>query len=384
MKHRFLFLLLLFTAHFAFSQVHVHLKIQDAPKLHLYDTLFAAGNFSAWVPRDNQYRFTPAKDISDGVQSLDLYLSKGRYEYKITRGSWNSVESTLKGENIPNRELKIAGDTTIILTIAGWKDDFKQTDIQRRHTRSQQVIIMDTAFYMPQLDRSRRIWLYLPKGYNKNKKHYPVVYMQDGQNLFDEFTAGFGEWGVDEYLDSAHNKGLDCILVGVDNGPKRMNEYNPYEFRKFGKPEGEAYIDFLVKTLKPYIDKHFKTLPGKWHTSIAGSSMGGLISMAAVARYPAVFGGAGIFSPAFWTAPEFTTQIKAKASNFNSKLFFYAGVTESEEMLPDMRKIEEILKASSRSKIREITDPEAKHNESAWRKYLPAFFEWILLRSQTR
>jgi len=149
--------------------------------------------------------------------------------------------------------------------------------------------------------------------------------MHDGQNLFDEATSGFGEWGIDEYLDSLFLKGgRESIVVGIYNGSnKRMNEYNPYYFAQFGNGEGKEYVDFLVKTLKPYIDKHFHTFTDKENTFIAGSSMGGIISLYAVIKYPLVFGGAGIFSPAFWTADGIDKDVNLLSSKVNSKLFFY-------------------------------------------------------------
>lgn len=119
----------------------------------------------------------------------------------------------------------------------------------------------------------------------------------------------------------------EVIVVGIDNGlSKRMNEYYPYSFRQYGKGEGDEYVDFLVKNLKPFIDGHYRTLAGKKNTYIAGSSMGGLISLYAVLKYPAVFGGAGIFSPAFCTAPAMDTLTISKAKSINARLFFYAGV----------------------------------------------------------
>ena len=91
------------------------------------------------------------------------------------------------------------------------------------------------------------------------------------------------------------------IVVAIDHGgTKRINEYCPYDMEGFGKGEGDQYLQFLVKTLKPYIDKNYRTKKDKENTYIAGSSMGGLISMYAVLKYPYVFGGAGVFSPAFW------------------------------------------------------------------------------------
>src|SRR6185436_17362584 len=97
--------------------------------------------------------------------------------------------------------------------------------------------------------------LYLPKGYKQSKKRYPVLYMHDGQNLFDDSTSFSGEWKVDETLDLLENP---CIVVGIDNGGlKRMNEYNPHDTEQFGKGEGHQYLEFIAKTLKPYIDKKY-------------------------------------------------------------------------------------------------------------------------------
>ncbi len=136
-------------------------------------------------------------------------------------------------------------------------------------------------------------------------------------------------------------------------------------------------MDFIVKTLKPYIDRHFKTLPDKTNTFIAGSSMGGLISLFAVLKYPEIFGGAGIFSPAFWTAEKLDKDITRLGPHVKSRLFFYAGGNEGDKMVPDMKRIAQKIKLISRSKILEIVDPEAKHNEAAWRKYFPYFYKWI-------
>lgn len=148
--------------------------------------------------------------------------------------------------------------------------------------------------------------------------------MHDGQNLFDEYTGNFGEWGVDEALDSLIKTGAPaCIVVGINNGPNRINEYNPYNTDRFGKGEGDNYLQFIVNNLKPYIDKHYKTLSQKENTIIAGSSMGGLISYYAVAKYPSVFGKAGVFSPSFWIAPQMDSLTQAVAPSLSGKYFLY-------------------------------------------------------------
>ncbi len=252
--------------------------------------------------------------------------------------------------------------------------------MKKNHSVSVNVKIIDTAFYIPQLKRKRRIWIYLPPDYASSKKNYPVLYMHDGQNLFDNATSYAGEWGVDEYLDSISKSGKkEVIVVGIDNGlSKRMSEYNPWEFENFGKGEGDKYVDFLVQTLKPFIDKKYRTLKNKPNTYIAGSSMGGLISLYAVLKFPQVFGGAGIFSPAFWTASGIDSMVIAGVENVNSRLFFYAGEKEGDSMIPDMERIEKEIKERSKSPIKEIIGKDEHHSETAWRKYFPDFYEWVI------
>ncbi len=161
------------------------------------------------------------------------------------------------------------------------------------------------SFIIPQLNRERRIWMYLPPDYEVSNEAYPVVYMHDAQNLFDETTSYSGEWSVDETLDRLFkDKNLKLIVVGIDNGgEKRLDEYSPWKNEKYGGGEGDAYLDFVVNTLKPYIDNNFNTLKDKTNTAIIGSSMGGLISHYAALKYPEVFGKIGVYSPAFWFSP---------------------------------------------------------------------------------
>ena len=370
-----IFCFFLFSVHFSFGQYKITFLVKQLPVLHSSEHLFIAGDFNSWDPGDKIFEFAENKD---GIAEITISLKAGNYEYKFTRGSWEKVETSTAGKGIPNRTLGVSADTTISIEVKGWSDDFSPVVIAKAHTASASVKVMDTAFFMPQLKRLRRIWIYLPPGYTTGKKHYPVLYMQDGQNLFDNATSYAGEWGVDEYLDSVFRSGeKEVIVVGIDNGlSKRMNEYNPYSFQEFGEGEGDKYCDFLVKTLKPFIDKHYKTLRGKNNTYIAGSSMGGLISLYAVLKYPSVFGGAGIFSPALWTAPGIDSAVAVKAKYLHSRLFFYAGGKEVDSMIPDMKRIEKEIETSSSSPVKEIIDMGAKHNESAWRKHFPEFYSW--------
>jgi len=373
--------LLLFISTFSYAQYKVTFLLKQPSLLHSMDHIFVAGNFNMWNPGDSSYQL---KTEANGISTITLLLPAGNYEYKFTRGSWLKGETDTAGKGTANRNLKLDADTTISVNILGWADDFKSNQVAaaKNHSASKNVKIMDTAFYIPQLKRTRRIWIYLPPDYATSKKSYGVLYMHDGQNLFDNATSYSGEWGVDEYLDSIFKKGKkEVIVVGIDNGlNKRMNEYNSWEFQNIGKGEGDQYVDFLVKTLKPFIDKHYRTLKNKANTFIAGSSMGGLISLYAVLKYPQVYGGAGIFSPAFWTASGIDSTVIADAKKVNSRLFFYAGGKEGDSMVPDMKRIEKEIEERSASTIKEKIDEDAHHNEAAWRKYFPDFYEWTIER----
>jgi predicted alpha/beta superfamily hydrolase len=356
----------------AHAQHRVTFVLRNLPAQYQQDTVWLAGNFNGWHPGHGGYFFAQ----NGATQQLTTTLAAGRYEYKCTRGSWQKTECAANGADVANRGLLLQSDTTVYIDIAGWKDAFGTA--AQPHTASAGVRVMADSFYMPQLGRYRRIWLYLPANYTKNYKRYPVLYMHDGQNLFNEATAPFGEWGLDECLDSLGVKyGVECIVVGIDNGNnKRMNEYNPYAFANFGPGEGDAYVEFLVKTLKPHIDGHYRTLPGETATGIAGSSMGGLISLYATLKYPRVFGLAGIFSPAFWTAPALDNYIDSLPGNISARLFFYAGGQESKDMVPDMERIADKLALKSNYFMYSVVEAEGKHNEPTWRRWLPTFLLW--------
>jgi predicted alpha/beta superfamily hydrolase len=364
------------------AQNTIHLQITSLPPYHPSGSnIYAAGSFNGWNPQDENYKF---QHDNSGNYFLDLKLDKGSYEYKITRGDWDKVECKTGGKGLANRILKIEKDEKIELTIEEWSDRFPAAP--KKSTASKNVTIIDTAFLIPQLKRTRRIWIYLPECYNSCTKRFPVLYMHDGQNLFDDATSYSGEWGIDEYLDSLGIDANQCIVVGIDNGgTKRLNEYCPYDFSLTGiaanstsnKGEGNEYVDFLVKTLKPFIDKNYRTVRNKANTAIAGSSMGGLISLYAALKYPRVFGAVGVFSPAFWVAPKIFDDIKAKGKKVSSKIYFYAGKLEGEQMVPGMLKAYETMSKVSKSPMQAVIRDDGRHNEPTWRKEFPLFYQWI-------
>jgi predicted alpha/beta superfamily hydrolase len=169
-----------------------------------------------------------------------------------------------------------------------------------------------------------------------------------------------------------------CIVVAIEAGAKRINEYNPYNTEKYGEGEGDRYVDFLVKTLKPFIDKHYRTLKTSDHTLIAGSSLGGLISYYALLVHPEVFGKAGVFSPSFWIAPQINNLTDSVADKINGKIFFYIGQAEGDTYVDDMKEIADRIGKKSDAIIYAVIDPDGHHNEKAWRKWFAEFYCWMM------
>ncbi|MBS4043479.1 MAG: alpha/beta hydrolase [Chitinophagaceae bacterium] len=343
------------------------------------EDIYVAGNFNNWNPKDPNYKLKP---FAGGRKAIVLKdLSAGNYAFKFTSGSWDKVECEADGRDIEDRIAEVNGDLVIDCSVKGWKDNYPQRP--KPYTASPQVKILDTAFFMPQLNKKRRIWIYLPKYYAASNKTYPVLYMHDGQNLFNQQTAGFDEWKVDESLDSLQKAtGKECIVVGIDHGGNdRLAEYAPYDF-EYNKTkitaQGKMYVDFLAQTLKPFIDSKYRTKKSFENTFIAGSSMGGLISLYAVMQYPSVFGTAGVFSPSLFIAK----QLNAEAQQFNNpnpiRLYFYAGGKESSSLVNDTKQLASIFEQKQNIKVFTTVTEIGKHNEKYWQIEFPFFFNWIM------
>lgn len=256
---------------------------------------------------------------------------------------------------------------------------------------------------------ARHIDVWLPEAYDKKKK-YAVLYMHDGQMLYDANTTwNKQEWGVDETLTllKQKNKMRDCIVVGVWNGGStRHADYfpqKPFESLDANQKEllytavrnsgqsvfqgleinSDNYLRFLVKELKPFIDKTYSTYSDRANTFIAGSSMGGLISMYAICEYPEVFGGAaclsthwpGIFSLENNPIPNaFVEYLKASLPDAkNHKIYFDAGDQTLDALYPPIQnRVDDVMRARGYTKKHWITiyDPGADHSESSWKKRL--------------
>ena len=367
----------------AAARAQLTIRLAPPPATPAGAKVHVAGSFNGWSPNDSAYALAPT---GDGGWAITLPDSvRGPVEFKLTLGSWNTVETTATGGDVPNREVTVpaSGAATYTARVEGWRDGRAPV---KRSTRSPSVSVLSDSFAIPQLARSRRVWVYLPPDYATSARRYPVVYMHDGQNVFDDSTSFAGEWGVDETLDGLHARGdAGAIVVAVDHGGShRLDEYDPWRNPnpKYGGGEGDAYVEFLVRTLKPYVDRHYRTLPDAPHTGIVGSSMGGLISLYAALRHPDVFGRAGVFSCACWIAnPGIFDYARRAKPSASSRFYFVAGELETKDREPvrDQERVVDSLLAAGvpRPAIRSVVRADGRHAEWFWRREFPEAYRWL-------
>ncbi len=231
----------------------------------------------------------------------------------------------------------------------------------------------------PQLKTKKKIWVYLTLNYEKSTKKYPVIYMHDAQNLFDAAASYAGEWNIDETLDSIKAK---VIIIGVEHGnEKRIDELTPYKNEKHGGGNANAYLEFIVKTLKPHVDTKYRTKTNAKNTGIFGSSLGGLVSFYAALQYPEVFGKVGCFSPAFWINKKEIFQKLVDTPKFNTKIYLLCGDKEDDgAMVSDMKEMETLIN-SKRCECKKLNKSvivkEGKHNEKLWRNAFAKAYLWL-------
>ena len=245
------------------------------------------------------------------------------------------------------------------------------------------TVLVSREVVSPQLGNTRDLYVYLPPSYDQGEGRYPVLYMHDGQNLFDQATSFGAEWEVDQTLEDASAHGLECIVVGVPNmGPDRLDEYGPWpEPGHEAGGRGEAYLDWLAGTVKPLIDRDFRTLPERASTGIAGSSMGGLISLYGFFRHPEVFGFVGAMSPALWFGERRIFDFVDAAERVDGRIYLDAGTGEGAELLDDVRRMKRILLDKGyreRADLLCVIEMGGRHDERAWSRRLRREMHFLL------
>ena len=234
-------------------------------------------------------------------------------------------------------------------------------------------------------DLERRAYVYLPEDWEKSGKRYDVMYMYDGHNVFFDSHATYGKsWGMKEYLDAAKK---DLIVVGIECNPEgneRLFEYCPFDCQIPGwiaiEGRGKVYMDWLVGTLKPYIDANYPTNPGREHTIVAGSSMGGLMALYGACEYNHVFKKAACLSPSFWVSKDKILQMVTHAEiDTNTCIYIDYGSME----LPNHELNSEALISVARSLLTKHVNvalriiPGGTHSERSWEKQIPVFMDCL-------
>ena len=246
--------------------------------------------------------------------------------------------------------------------------------------------------YSPELKNRRDVDVYLPASYRHTDERYPVVYMHDGQNLADPAKAFAGTWELEAVLDQLARRGIEPIVVGIHHGGRaRLTEYSPFTDRRHGGGEADAYLEFVAATIKPRIDRLFRTRPERDATAIVGSSMGGLVSLYAYFRFPSIFGRAGVMSPSVWFGQGLVLDfIKEARTPPSGRIYLDVGTAEGAGTLRDVRRLGRLLvqkrftrdrrglPRQGRSRLRYVEEQGGRHSEADWARRLPAALEFLL------
>jgi len=240
----------------------------------------------------------------------------------------------------------------------------------------------------PQLQNYRDVLVALPPSYGQGNQRYPVVYMHDGQNLFDPATSYAGDWNLLATLAELAEEGLEAIVVGIANtGRFRRYEYSPFRDAEHGGGDGDRYLAFVTDTVRARVDRDFRTLTGPETTVVAGSSMGGLISLYALYRRPDVFGGAAVFSPSAWFAEDALIGLAAAEPPPAGRLYLDVGTAESAVLVSSVRRLRDALVNAGLEegeRFRYAEDQGADHHETHWGRRVRDALPFLLGRTVGR
>lgn len=339
-------------------------------------SVFLSGNFNGWRTGNEAYKMHQT-----GPGNYEFTFSSEEWlpdvlEYKYHRGDWDQVELDRFGNIKPNRVIHTREQDVQSDSVDRWLVD----GLSYNPDFLPKIEILTEDFKIPELIKTRRIAALLPCDYYESDKRYPVLYLQDGQNLFDDY-APFGSWGVDKKLALMKEQGYgDVIIVAIDHAEKdRITEFTPSYRTQLGAGNGKKYLRVLADRLKPYVDEHFRTIPDRKHTGIGGSSMGGLISIYAGLIYPEVYGKLMIFSPSLWVSPNIPFRVMNLNDPQDMDIYIYAGEGESQNMVPNIHRFMQAAQEQGEASFNfELSlDPDGDHNEARWGQEFPRAAEWL-------
>ncbi|WP_209390179.1 alpha/beta hydrolase [Chryseobacterium sp. RR2-3-20] len=339
--------------------------------------VFITGNFNNWNPKDYKFQLEKSEDNTYNI-TIDNNLLPEIIDYKFTKGGWENVELDKYGSITPNRKIETSSHETVDF-VEKWRlnwGPFKEEFFPI-------VEIISEEFYIPQLDRYRKIWALLPYDYYFSEKNYPVLYLQDAQNLFNEGSP-YGNWEIDKKLSilSEYGRG-EVIVIAVEHGSEdRIKEYIFDNDHVANGSEGKKYIRFITDTLKPYVDAHYRTKKDRDHTGIGGSSLGGLISIYSGFLYPEVYSKLLIFSPSLWVEPNNNFPMMNFRTPFKTKIYLYGGEKEGSKMVKRIKIFENYLRKWEQKNLFDFEfkisiNPDGSHSEFYWSQEFPRAIEWL-------
>lgn len=349
------------------------------------DSLFITGSLTNWADKHQRVGQVPAVGDSLTIRLQEVPL--GHLQLYLTRGDWDTAAVSPSGHIAPLFEGQFDDGMAMDMHIRGWRDLFPAS------SASPQVHLLDANFFFPELDCYRRVWIYLPKDYADGDQRFPVIYMPDGQQLFDQCTAqgrsGPIEWQVDETIDRAD---AACIVVGIDHAEPGTARQAEYSFH--AEPDrpalGGHYLQDVLFSLKPFIDAHYRTLSGPKHTAMVGSSLGGLISWYAGLCYPELIGHLGVFSPSLWLQTESLLaevhRALAEPENLTqSHWYFYMGGEERRldaegnhwHMWTAFRSFQKQLEDRFPGDLQVVVEQQARHGTYYWQAAFRKFYHYL-------
>jgi predicted alpha/beta superfamily hydrolase len=270
-----------------------------------------------------------------------------------------------------------AGTVAEVLRASGAAGDLRLHKFQSR-------IFRNTRFL--------RVWL--PSGYDdagNEGRRYPVLYLNDGQNLFEAATSFTGiEWQVDETAERLIREGAvaPMIIVGMDNATKdRIREYMPYRSMHpvMLRVQGRYYPDFLMKEVMPFVERNYRVTTGPENTGLGGSSLGGLIALYTVMARPGVIGRLLLESPSLWASGRQVVRESRSVRIWPERIFLATGTAEagsaerSRTVVDDVRELAAIMRRAvlSESRLRLVIKDGAGHNETAWAERFPEALQFL-------
>ncbi len=361
------------------ADVGIAFRVKAPPSTPADAKLYLAGDaaaLGAW--KENGVEL---KKGDDGIYATQVKLPADQaVQYKVTRGSWGTVEKTADGSEMNNRSFTPTKDATVEIEVATWADQVGQP----KHTQRGDVRVHE-KFASKTLGNERKLLVWLPPGYEAEKeRRYDVLYMHDGQNVFDDWTSFAGEWGADETAKTLieQKKIRPIIIVAIENNNRRMDEYTMTRDPARGAGgDGAKYAKFVAEEVKPFIDATYRTKKARENTGVAGSSLGATISLEIARAYPETFGLVAALSPAaFWNDSEMLNRFETDTAWMKGKKFWIdigtneGDAAQKQAFVDSVRRFAPILKTAGLTEEKDyhlkVIDG-AQHNEKAWRARFP-------------